>query len=114
MFNRVSHFIKNITFNSGLNREKFINNKKIVNKIVNKIANKNNNMIIVRKISTYREPFYNNTKTNNNPNNNNNNNNNNNTKTDNNNPNNNNNNILYIIIMASGVYISHAYNNKKS
>ena len=28
MFNRVHHFLKTITFNSGLNREKFINNKK--------------------------------------------------------------------------------------
>jgi len=47
MFNRVRHFIKTITFNSGLNREKFINNKKNINKIVNK--NKTHNMIIVRK-----------------------------------------------------------------
>ena len=53
MFNRVRHFI---TFNFGLNREKFINNKKIVNKMVNK--NKNNNMIIV-KMSTYTQPFEN-------------------------------------------------------
>jgi hypothetical protein len=107
MLNRVNHFIKNITFNSGLNREKFINNKKIVNKITNK--NKNNNMIIVRKMSTYREPFYKNTKINND-----NKNTDNNNTDNNNNNNNNNNNILYMFIMASGVYISHTYNNRKS
>ena len=52
MFNRVRHFIKTITLNPGLNREKFINNKKNVNIIQNKNKNKNN-MIIVRKMSTY-------------------------------------------------------------
>ena len=85
MFNSVRHFIKNITFNSKLNREKFINNKKIVNKNVSK--NKNNNMIIVRKMSTYRQPFVNN----------------------NNDNNNNNNKIGYMFIMALGVYISHNF-----
>ena len=53
MFNRVRHLIKTITFNSGLNREKFINNKKIVSKM----ENKNNNMIIVKKRSNYTQPF---------------------------------------------------------
>ena len=74
MFNRVRHFIKTITLNTGLNREKFINNKKNVNIIQNKNKNKNN-MIIVRKMSTYSRPssFGND---NNNTNNNNNNNNN--------------------------------------
>ena len=83
MFNRVHRFIKNITFNSGLNREKFINNKKIVNKIITK--NKNNNMIIVRKMSTHARPSGNN------------------------NNNNNNNNMGYMFIMALGVYISHNF-----
>jgi hypothetical protein len=91
MFNRVRHFIKNITLNSGLNREKYINNKKIVNKIVNKNKNKNNNMIIVRKMSTYAEPPGNN-----------------------NNNNNNNNNYIYMFIMAlSASYIPNAINKKK-
>ena len=65
MFNRVRHFIKNISLNSGLNREKFINNKKNVNKIVNKTKNKNN-MIIVRKMSTYAQPSGNGNNNNNN------------------------------------------------
>jgi len=93
MFNRVHHFIKNITLNSGLNREKFINNKKIVNRIVNKNKNKNknNNMIIVRKMST----CYGNDDNNND------------------NNNNNNNNFLYMFIMASGVYISHNFDKKR-
>ncbi len=86
MFNRVHHFIKNITLNSGLNREKFINNKKNVNRIVNK--NKNKNMIIVRKMST----CYGND------------------NNDNNDNNNNNNNRGYMFIMALGVYISHNFN----
>ena len=90
MFNRVHHFIKNITLNSGLNREKFINNKKIVNRIVNKNKNKNKNMIIVRKMSTYTQPSGN----------------------DNNN-NNNNNNFLYMFVMALGVYISHNFDKKR-
>ena len=85
MFNRVHHFIKNITLNSGLNREKFINNKKIVNRIVNK--NKNKNMIIVRKMSTYTQPSGN--------------------------DNNNNNNFLYMFVMALGVYISHNFDKKR-
>ena len=85
MFNRVHHFIKNITLNSGLNREKFINNKKIVNRIVNK--NKNKNMIIVRKMSTYTQPSGN--------------------------DNNNNNNFLYMFVMALGLYISHNFYKKR-
>ena len=89
MFNRVHHFIKNITLNSGLNREKFINNKKIVNRIVNK--NKNKNMIIVRKMSTHAHPSGN----------------------DNNNNNNNNNNFLYMFVMALGVYISHNFDKNR-
>jgi hypothetical protein len=100
MFNSVRHFIKNIAFNSKLNREKFINNKKIVNKNVAK--NKNNNMIIVRKMSTYTQLFgnnYNNNDNNNNDNNNDNNNNDNNKK------------MIYMFIMASGAYISNNYNN---
>jgi hypothetical protein len=87
MFNRVHHFIKNITLNSGLNREKYINNKKFVNKIVNKNKNKNNNMITVRKMSTYRQPSGN--------------------------GNNNDNDYIYMLIMAlSSVYIPHAFNKK--
>lgn len=89
MFNRVHRFIKNITFNSGLNRDKFINNKKIVNKIINKNKNKNSNMIIVRKMSTHAHPSENNNNDNNN---------------------NNNNNRGYMFIMALGVYISHNFN----
>ena len=50
MFKRVHHFSKNITLNSGLNREKFINNNKIVN----------NNIIIVRKMTTFTPPSGNN------------------------------------------------------
>jgi hypothetical protein len=50
MFKRVHHFIKNITLNSELNREKFINNNKIVN----------NNIIIVRKMTTFTPPSRNN------------------------------------------------------
>ena len=87
MFNRVHRFIKNITFNSGLNREKFINNKKIVNKIITK--NKINNMIIVIKMSTHARPSGNN------------------------NNNNNNNNMGYMFIMALGVYISHNFDKKR-
>ena len=87
MFNRVHHFIKNITLNSGLNREKFINNKKIVNRIVNKNKNKNKNMIIVRKMSTYTQPSGN--------------------------DNNNNNNFLYMFVMALGVYISHNFDKNR-
>ena len=86
MFNRVHHFIKNITLNSGLNREKFINNKKIVNRIVNK--NKNKNMIIVRKMSTHAHPSGNDN-------------------------NNNNNNFLYMFVMALGVYISHNFDKNR-
>ena len=56
MFNRVRHFLKTITFNSGLNREKFINNKKVLIKL--KIKNSN---MIIRKISTCTHPFGNNT-----------------------------------------------------
>ena len=52
MFNRVRHFLKTITFNSGLNREKFINNKK---KLI-KLKIKNSNMMI-RKMTTYTHPF---------------------------------------------------------
>ena len=89
MFNRVHHFIKNITLNSGLNREKFINNKKIVNRIVNKNKNKNKNMIIVRKMSTYTQPSGND------------------------NNNNNNNNFLYMFVMALGVYISHNFDKNR-
>ena len=88
MFNRVHHFIKNITLNSGLNREKFINNKKIVNRIVNKNKNKNKNMIIVRKMSTYTQPSGNDN-------------------------NNNNNNFLYMFVMALGVYISHNFDKNR-
>jgi hypothetical protein len=89
MFNRVRHFIKNITFNSGLNREKFNNNKKIVNQIVNKNKNKNknSNMIIVRKMSTCTLPSGN--------------------------DNNNNNKFLYMFVMALGVYISHNFDKKR-
>jgi hypothetical protein len=90
MFNRVHRFIKNITFNSGLNRDKFINNKKIVNKIINK--NKNKNMIIVRKMSTYANPSGNNNNDNNN---------------------NNNKNFLYMFVMALGVYISHNFDKNR-
>ena len=90
MFNSVRHFIKNITFNSGLNREKFINNKKNINKIVTKTKTNNNNMIIIRKMTTYREAIGNNK-----------------------NNNHNNNNLFYIFIMASGVYISNTFNKKK-
>jgi hypothetical protein len=93
MFNRVRHFIKTVTLNSGLNREKFINNKKNVNKVVSnnnnnkKNKNKNNNMIIVRKMSTHAHPSGNN--------------------------NNNNNNYIYMFIMAlSASYIPHIYNKK--
>ena len=89
MFNRVHQFIKTITFNSGLNREKFINNKKIVTK--NKNKNNNNNIIIVRKMSTNAHPSGNN----------------------NNDNNDNNNNFLYMFIMGTGVYISHNFNKKK-
>jgi len=71
MFNRVRHFIKNINLNSGLNREKFINIKKCVNKIENKNKNKNKN-IIIRKMTTYRQPFVNNNDNNNDDDNNNN------------------------------------------
>jgi hypothetical protein len=98
MFNRVHRFIKNITFNSGLNREKFINNKKIVNKIITK----NKNMIIIRKMSTYVPPSGNNNDNNNDNNNNNNNNN-----------DNDNDNLGYIFIMVSGVYISHSFNKNR-
>jgi hypothetical protein len=90
MFNSVHRFIKNITFNSNLNRKKFINNKKIVNKNVAK--NKNNNLIIVRKMSTYAQPSGNN---------------------DNDNNNNNKNKILYMFIMASTAYISTNFNKKR-
>ena len=88
MFNRVRRFIKNITFNSGLNREKFINNKKKLIQNVNKNVNKNN-MIIVRKMSTYSKPFGNG------------------------NNNNNNNNMFYMFLAASAVYISQGFYNKK-
>ena len=97
MFNRVRHFIKTVTLNSGLNREKFINNKKTVNIIQNKNKIKNN-MIIVRKMRTYSRPssFGND---NNNTNNNN---------------NNNNNNLLLMVIMAlSSTYIPHVFNKKR-
>jgi hypothetical protein len=93
MLNRVNHFIKNITFNSGLNREKFINNKKIVNKTTNKNITKNKT-IIVRKMSTYAQPSGN-------DNNNNHNN------------NNNNNDYIYMFIMAlSASYIPNVFNKK--
>lgn len=93
MFNRVRYFIKNITLNSGLNREKLINSKKIVNKIQNKNKNKNN-AIIVRKMSTYAQPSGNNNDDNNN--------------------NNNNDNFLYMFVMAlAGSYIPHVFNKKK-
>ncbi len=84
MFNSLRHFIKNITFNSKLNREKFINNKKIVNKIINK--NKNNNMIIVRKMSTYTHPSRNY---------------------------NDDDKIFYMFIMASVAYIQKKYNKRR-
>jgi len=93
MFNRVRHFIKTITLNPGLNREKFINNKKNVNIIQNKNKNKNN-MIIVRKMSTYSRSSSNNQ--------------------NNNNDNNNNNNLLLMFIMAlSTSYIPHVFNKKR-
>jgi hypothetical protein len=84
MFNSLRHFIKNITFNSKLNREKFINNKKIVNKIINKNKNKNNNMIIVRKMSTYTHPSWNDADK-----------------------------IFYMFIMASVAYIQKKYNKRR-
>jgi hypothetical protein len=91
MFNRVRHFIKTITLNPGLNREKFINNKKNVNIIQNKNKNKNN-MIIVRKMSTYSRSSSNNQ----------------------NNNNDNNNNLLLMFIMAlSTSYIPHVFNKKR-
>jgi hypothetical protein len=90
MFNRVRHFIKTITLNPGLNREKFINNKKNVNKIKNK--NKNN-MTIIRKMSTYANPSGNGNNNNNN--------------------NNNNNDYIYMFIMAlSASYIPYVFNKK--
>ena len=91
MFNRVHHFIKKITLNSGLNREKFINNNKNVNKIVNKNKNKNNT-IIIRKMSTYAQPSGNG---------------------NNNNNNNNNNEFIYMFIMAlSASYVPYVFNKK--
>jgi hypothetical protein len=82
-----------------LNRKKFINNKKIVNKNVAK--NKNNNLIIVRKMSTYAQPSIND-----------------NDNDDDNNDNNNNNNnninkMFYMFIMASTAYISSNFNKKR-
>jgi len=89
MFTRVHRFIKNITFNSGLNREKFINNKKFLS--INKFVNKN--IHIVRKMTTYTQPGGNND--------------------DNGNDNNNNNNRGYVFVMALGVYISHNFDKNR-
>ena len=51
--NRVHYLIKNILQNSKLNREKFVNNKKIYNLKNNKI---NSNLVIKRKFGTYIPP----------------------------------------------------------
>jgi len=95
MFNRVHRFIKNITFNSGLNREKFINRDKFINNkkflSINRIINKNKNMII-RKMTTQAQPSGND---------------------DDNNNNNNNNNTGYMFVMALGVYISHNFDKNR-
>lgn len=102
MFNRVRHFIKNISLNSGLNREKFISNK---NKIfVNKYNNNNvkntniKNNIIVRKMSTYVQHFDKKCSDNN---------------FNNNNNNNNNDDLILMLIIASYVYILREINHKK-
>jgi hypothetical protein len=52
MSNRVSYFIRSILQNSKLNREKFVNNKKIYNQFIAKNKQQNNNRIIIRKMST--------------------------------------------------------------
>jgi|694.fasta_scaffold09651_18 hypothetical protein len=50
MTTRVQHYIRNIIFNSNLNREKFTKNLQKINTIKNK--NKNNNITIKRNIHT--------------------------------------------------------------
>lgn len=56
MSNRVSYFIRSILQNSKLNREKFVNNKKNYNQFIAKNKQKNNNRIIIRKMSTFSPP----------------------------------------------------------
>ncbi len=50
MTTRVQHYIRNIIFNSNLNREKFTKNLQKINTIKNK--NKNNNKTIKGNIHT--------------------------------------------------------------
>jgi len=69
MYNRVQYFIKNIKFNSNLNREKCIHNIEMSNKIKYKNSV---NMIIKRKMSSQPLSFSSNSSSNNNNNNNNN------------------------------------------
>ena len=56
MSNRIQYFIRNILQNSKLNREKFVNNKKIYSHLISKNRQNNSNRIIIRKMTTFREP----------------------------------------------------------
>lgn len=57
MSNRINYFIRSILQNSKLNREKFVNNKKIYNEYIAKRKQNNSNRIITRKISTFVPPL---------------------------------------------------------
>jgi len=57
MSNRVQYFIRTILQNSKLNREKFVNNKKIYNLSNYKNRQQNYNRIISRKMSSYQSPL---------------------------------------------------------
>ena len=71
MSNRVQHFIRSIVFNSRLNREKIINNKKCNVHIVKNKVSSNIVMVIKRNMSTKSIPLSFNISNNNNKNNNN-------------------------------------------
>ena len=58
MSNRVQYFIRNILQNSNLNREKFVNNKKIYSQLISKNRQNNSNRIITRKMSTFEPPLF--------------------------------------------------------
>ena len=57
MSNRIQYFIRNILQNSKLNREKFVNNKKIYNQLISKNRQNNSSRIITRKMSTFVPPL---------------------------------------------------------
>jgi hypothetical protein len=57
MSGRFQYFIRNILQNSKLNREKFVKNKRIYNESITKNRQKNNNRIIIRKMSTFTPPL---------------------------------------------------------